>query len=227
MKDGRSRERGPHSGSSHRSRGGRPSWQVVRLRSVRRGDCWEQPAGRASGQTSVAPSVSSNVRHRPMSPSPEPSPNPSPTRGRPRLRSPQQPESSRRSEHRQPSPPTRKASPLPARKELGEGVGETLERVAHQDSVMIRLATHPAMPTRIDTDTSWAHTAKETAAPFQQSVSSPPKPMKFPSPTRPEPFTHKGFLEMSVWLVKSRLQAVQLRCRSAVGGLLTGQMTSC
>ena len=76
-------------------------------------------------------------------------------------------------------------------------------------------------------DSSWAHAAKETAAPFQQSVSSPPTPVKLPSPTRPEPFTHKGFLEMSVWLVKNRLQAVQLRCRSAVGGLLTGQMTSC
>jgi hypothetical protein len=83
---------------------------------------------------------------------------------------------------------------------------------------MIGFATDDATPTRIDTGTSWAHTAKETAAPFQQSVSSPPKPVKFPSPTRPEPFTHKGFLEMSVWLVKNRLQAVQLRCRSAVGG---------
>ena len=92
---------------------------------------------------------------------------------------------------------------------------------------MIGLATHAAMPIRKDTDTSWAHSAKETAAPFQQSVSSPPKPVTFASPTRPEPFTHKGFLEMSVWPVKNRLQAVQLRCRSAVGGLLTGQMTSC
>ena len=68
---------------------------------------------------------------------------------------------------------------------------------------MIGLATHPAMPIRIDTDTSWAHTAKETAAPFRQSVSSPPKPVTFPSPTRPEPFTRKGLLEMSVWLIKS------------------------
>ena len=141
--------------------------------------------------------------------------------------SPQQPESPRRSEHRRPSPPTRKASPLPIRKELGEGVGDSLERVARQDSTMIGFATHAATPIRMDTDTSWAHTAKETAAPFQQSVSSPPKPVEFPSPTRPEPFTHKGFLETSVWLVKNRLQAVQLRSRSAVGGLLTGHMTSC
>ena len=149
MKDGRSRDGGPHSGSSHRSRGGRPSWQMLWLRSVRRGDCWEQSAGRASGQTSIVPSVSSDVRHRPISPSPEPSPDPSPTRGKPRLRSPQQPESPRRIEHRQPSPPTRKASPLPIRKELGEGVGDSPERVARQDSVMIGLATHPATPTRI------------------------------------------------------------------------------
>ena len=136
-------------------------------------------------------------------------------------------ESPRRSEHRRPSRPTRKASPLPIRKELGEGVGDSPERVARQDSAMIGFATHPAMPTRKDTDTSWAHTAKETAAPFQQSVSSPPKPVKSPSPTRPEPFTHKGILEMSVGPVKNRLQPARLRCRSAVGGLLTGQMTFC
>jgi hypothetical protein len=92
---------------------------------------------------------------------------------------------------------------------------------------MIGLATDAATPIRKDTDTSWAHTAKETAAPFQQSVSSPPKPVNFPSPTRPEPFTYKGFLEISVWLVKTRLQAARFRRWRAVGGLLTGLLTSC
>ena len=34
---------------------------------------------------------------------------------------------------------------------------------------MIGFTTHSAMPTRMETDASWTHTAKETAAPFQQS----------------------------------------------------------
>ena len=86
-----------------------------------------------------------------------------------------------------------KASHLPTRKELGEGVGEFPERVARQDSVMIGFATDAATPIRIDTDTSWAHTAKKTAAPFQQSVT--PKPVKFPHQPGQNPLPIRGFLK--------------------------------
>jgi len=53
-----------------------------------------------------------------------------------------------------PSPPTRKTGTLHTHKEPGEGVGESPERVADQDWVMIGFTTHPATPTRIDTGTS-------------------------------------------------------------------------
>ena len=58
---------------------------------------------------------------------------------------------------------------------------------------MIGLATDAATPIRKDTDTSWAHTAKKTAAPFQQSVSSPPKPVKFLHQPGQNPLPIRGF----------------------------------
>ena len=88
---------------------------------------------------------------------------------------PQQPEQPRRSEHRRPSPPTRKASPLPARRELGEGVGEFPERVTHQESAMIGPKTMTPRRARWTPTEKSIHTAIETTTPCQTSVTTPVK----------------------------------------------------
>ena len=112
-----------------------------------------------------------------MSPSPKPSPDPSPTGAGLDFAACDNPESPTKANTASLPDQTQKASPLRTHEELGEGVGESLERVAHQDWAMIGFATDDATPIRVDTDNSWAHTAKETASPFQQSCRNPFKPI--------------------------------------------------